>query len=179
MEDISSSLSKLLPQGFFETADRGPRASSKDVYHAVKEVFSPFGGSSTIPLVHKPEQAKGEYPSIRSVVSYDVPDSSRTTLSSTGSQSVYSDPTRGDDETRVACSPTRTHPRPLAIAVGSRPLEDLDGRPVVITSRRKQLRRAPYHHSPQTVISEPTLPTRSKRDEPLLPELQSHRELCD
>jgi len=62
MEDISSSLSKLLPQGFFETADRGPRASSKDVYHAVKEVFSPFGGSSTIPLVHKPEQAKVSFP---------------------------------------------------------------------------------------------------------------------
>lgn len=57
MEDLSKSLSTLLPS--FGTPPRENNRNNNGgakYYNAVREVLSPFGGSSTIPLVHTDKQ---------------------------------------------------------------------------------------------------------------------------
>lgn len=97
----------------------------------------------------------------------------RITLSST-SVSVMSDPaSRGSDETttRARCSPPRSQKRrPLALAVGFNPLEDADGRTVVITKsapRPLTIETSPSFRSHVSRASLPALPKTKHRFRPL------------
>lgn len=131
---------------------------------------------------------------IRNVVSYDVGDCGRTIISAS-SPTVCSDPTietttitsqshhyYDDDEVRT--SPARTvrrtpqPPKPLAIAVhASRPLQDLDGRPVVITRRNNNAHNATKHYYNQlspasTARSAASGKSNSSMSTPYLPDLE-------